>query len=224
MSESTDDYMPSGGRKFLEWAKRHLGTLDKIRERIGFPKDKYDEAVAKLKDFEEKLDRAEHPETRSPYNVAKKDTAMKSQKKLMRKNAQMYLFGNENVTPEDRVALGLTTLSETITRAPIEWIAPSVITEVMMARILLIHFFAFGTKKGARKPKMQHGAEICFWVGSEPVRDLKLLYRSAFSTRTPFQMEFTDEERGKIFSFAIRWENTRGEKGHWSEIYTVMVP
>jgi hypothetical protein len=44
------------------------------------------------------------------------------------------------------------------------------------------------------------------------------------ATRTPFTLEFSGHERGKTVYFALRWENTRGEKGHWSPIQNAIVP
>jgi hypothetical protein len=32
------------------------------------------------------------------------------------------------------------------------------------------------------------------------------------------------EDRGKKLYFALRWENTRGEKGPWSEIHSTIIP
>jgi hypothetical protein len=31
-------------------------------------------------------------------------------------------------------------------------------------------------------------------------------------------------QRGKTVYFALRWENTRGEKGPWSEIMSAIIP
>jgi hypothetical protein len=53
---------------------------------------------------------------------------------------------------------------------------------------------------------------------------VKYLIRSAFDTRTPFTLEFEGHERGKTVYFCLCWENTRGEKGHWSEIQSAVIP
>jgi hypothetical protein len=45
-----------------------------------------------------------------------------------------------------------------------------------------------------------------------------------FDTNSPLDIEFTEEDRGKVVWFAVRWENTRGEKGPWSEIYFAIIP
>jgi hypothetical protein len=75
------------------------------------------------------------------------------------------------------------------------------------------------------KPYGQHGVEILWSLTREPASLLvKDLTRSSFDTRSPFHFELDDSHRGQHLYFAIRWENTRGEKGPWSPVDTVIVP
>jgi hypothetical protein len=52
----------------------------------------------------------------------------------------------------------------------------------------------------------------------------KKLARAAFSTRSPYKLSFTGDERGSRVYICLRWENTRGEKGPWSAISSAVVP
>jgi hypothetical protein len=45
-----------------------------------------------------------------------------------------------------------------------------------------------------------------------------------FDTDSPLEIEFDEADRGKIVWFAVRWENTRGQKGPWSEIFFAIIP
>jgi hypothetical protein len=47
---------------------------------------------------------------------------------------------------------------------------------------------------------------------------------SAFDTHTPLTLSFENDQRGQTLYFALRWENTRGEKGPWSNIQCTKVP
>jgi peptide methionine sulfoxide reductase MsrA len=58
---------------------------------------------------------------------------------------------------------------------------------------------------------------------TKPVH-IKEVTRSYFDTHTPLVIEFDEEDRGKTFWYAVRWENTRGEKGPWSEIMSAIIP
>jgi hypothetical protein len=74
------------------------------------------------------------------------------------------------------------------------------------------------------KPDGQHGAE-CRWmiIDTPRVVHLRELTNSNFDTRTPLVLEFEDEQRGWTVYYAMRWENTRGEKGPFGLIESVIV-
>jgi hypothetical protein len=74
------------------------------------------------------------------------------------------------------------------------------------------------------KPADQHGVEIASLLSDIPPAEIEELTRSSFDTHTPMILTFRESERGKKLWFAARWENTRGEKGPWSEIFSVIVP
>jgi hypothetical protein len=81
-----------------------------------------------------------------------------------------------------------------------------------------------GTHKKA-KPDGVHGVEARSAVFDTP-REVHIsdLTNSLFDTRTPLVLEFADEDRGKTLYFALRWENTRGEKGPFGPILSAVIP
>jgi hypothetical protein len=79
-------------------------------------------------------------------------------------------------------------------------------------------------ERGTAKPKGVHGVEIAWEILDTPPVNWEQLTHSAFDTRTPAQLVFHGEQRGRTLYFALRWENTRGEKGPWSEIYGTIIP
>jgi hypothetical protein len=92
-------------------------------------------------------------------------------------------------------------------------------------RHILIYFGLTGKKIKLRgKPKGVHGAEIRWAILDHIPLNIEELHEPAFSTRSPFDFEFREEDRGKMFYFCIRWENTTGKKGPWSEIIAVRIP
>jgi hypothetical protein len=109
------------------------------------------------------------------------------------------------------------------TPAPVPTTVP--VTEIVLPApaTVEIHFHDEG-KTNVAKPKGVHGAEICWAIRDTPPEHWKELTNSSFDTHTPLRLEFDIEERGRTLYFAIRWENTRGEKGLWSEIQTAVIP
>ncbi|MDR1674846.1 MAG: hypothetical protein LBR86_00005, partial [Tannerella sp.] len=58
----------------------------------------------------------------------------------------------------------------------------------------------------------------------EPPTDWSQLTNSAFFTRTPGELVFSGKQRGRRLYFSMRWENTRGDKGPWNDIDSVIIP
>jgi hypothetical protein len=73
------------------------------------------------------------------------------------------------------------------------------------------------------KPRGVHGVEFLWGLLDRPPVSRDELTRGAFDTRTPYRFVFGIEEVGKSMYIAARWENTRGAKGPWSELYQTMI-
>ncbi|MDR2805336.1 MAG: hypothetical protein LBB85_06800, partial [Dysgonamonadaceae bacterium] len=88
-----------------------------------------------------------------------------------------------------------------------------------------IHFFESDGVHRKAKPDGQHGAE-CRWAVFDKPQEVHIndLTNSTFDTHTPLMLEFADEDRGKTFYFALRWENNVGEKGPFGPIQSAIVP
>jgi hypothetical protein len=50
------------------------------------------------------------------------------------------------------------------------------------------------------------------------------LAHSVFDTRSPYTFQFDLADAGKRFYCCLRWENTTGQKGPWSEIQNAIIP
>jgi hypothetical protein len=68
------------------------------------------------------------------------------------------------------------------------------------------------------------GAVIYYSVSDTPVVNQNELIASRLATRSPYELIFTPDQRGKNVYLAARWQNRRGELGPWSEIVTAIVP
>jgi hypothetical protein len=157
--------------------------------------------------------------------VQAKKTAHQLLEKTVRSVVREYLAHNHLVADNDRVALGLPIYKTTHTPAPVAHEAPDVDVDTSLQGCITIHFFEQGHRHKKAKPAGQHGAEIAWVISNEPVTSTSKLIHSAFDTHTPLTLNFQEEDhRGQMLYFAIRWENTRGEKGPWSRIYNAIIP
>jgi hypothetical protein len=141
---------------------------------------------------------------------------------------QLYalLKGNPLVANADLVAMGMPERNSG-GRHPAPMVTTSPVAHVKTPGPgqIEIHF-RDGSPDGAgrAKPPGVHGAEIVWaTLDSVPV-DWSELVHSSFDTASPFHLAFEGHERGRHLYYALRWENTRGEKGPWSEIQSAVIP
>jgi hypothetical protein len=167
---------------------------------------------------------AEKAETRTPTAVLMKDETRDALIKAIREVNRVYLANGPAVTDEDRMNMGLPIHKTTRTPAPVADNAPAFRVDTGTMYRLIIHFFTAGSEKSRAKPPGQHGVEIRWAVSDVPVEDADALVHSAFDTRTPYPHDFQGHERGKTVYLALRWENTRGEKGPWSPVQNAIIP
>jgi hypothetical protein len=95
--------------------------------------------------------------------------------------------------------------------------------ELLGQGVFNLHYRDAGAETSA-KPFGVHGAELISKISDTPVAYHSELGNSQFDTDTPFHFSFPSELRGKTFYYALRWENTTGEKGPWSAIASIVIP
>lgn len=137
-----------------------------------------------------------------------------------------WLKKNPLVTNEDLVIMGLPKRNtEGRQPAPVPFTWPLSLANTATPRRVRIDFGDSSFPHKRAKPAGVHGAEIRWTaIGASRVVGLKDLVHSAFDTRTPFVLDFEEEERGHMLYFALRWENNRGEKGPFSPIQKAVIP
>jgi hypothetical protein len=158
----------------------------------------------------------------------KEETAEKNrQKKRTMKNLRTfikaYLRYHPDVTDEDRDNMGIPNDSGGRTPVPVPSTRPEFSIEVKDIRTLALPFHDQGTESRAI-PYGIDGAVVRWAVKDHAATSVRELNESHLATRSPYVLVFTDEERGKIVSIAMQWQNEKGEKGKPSEIRSTIVP
>jgi hypothetical protein len=129
------------------------------------------------------------------------------------------------VTDAQKEALGITVRKTTRTPAPIPSTPPTLQKIDTSTRAILRLFIADSATPDSRaKPAGVQSCEIRQQVGGTAPTDPETMAFLASETRPPYRADFDAEEVGKIVYFALRWVNTRGKPGPWSQIFSVVVP
>jgi hypothetical protein len=194
-----------------------------MRERVNFPEGEYQNLLEKSTAYAAALNTALDPATRSKATVQAKDHTKKVLKQDLQQDIKEFLSFNRAVSDEDRDLLGLPIPKSGRTPVPAPTTLPGLKVLLPAPAIIEFHFFDAVTEARA-KPFGVHGIELAWAILDAPPAGWEDLIHSAFDTHSPYKMTFRYEERGKTFYFAARWENTRGEKGPWTQIDSAIVP
>ena len=118
------------------------------------------------------------------------------------------------LTVEDRNTLNITERRTSRTPAPMPSTRP--IAQVDTSN-RLEHTISFSNNDGGlAKPDGVRGCQIWFKIG-EPAKDPDELSYMATDSASPYTYHFAGEVAGKNIYYWLRWENTRGEIGPWSD-------
>jgi hypothetical protein len=217
------DYIPRGDLQFLQWAINFLKYLASSMIRLGFPQNIFQELSDCCDELANNLRIAGTPSTRTKLSVQAKDTTRVKFEKMVRLRVKEYLSGNHLLTDADREGLGLHIPKSTRTAPSVAASYPATYVDSTVLRRVTVHYH--DKENGAKaKPAGQIGVEIKWVILDVKPVSLNELINSTFHTRTPFTMEFDENQRGKTVYFCLCWVNTRGVKGPYSQISSAIIP
>ncbi|MDR0537682.1 MAG: hypothetical protein LBH04_06540 [Tannerellaceae bacterium] len=174
--------------------------------------------------YEEKYAAANNPDTKTPGVITAKNVALNNYKSELRKFLSAHITYNPLVTDEDRKNMELPIHKKTHTTIERYSEPPTMDLGVRRAgRVVIAYHDASSTSRA--KPYGVFGALIAYSLSDidHPLlRDE--LHEKVISTRTPYVLEFSDEERGKMLYVSICWQNTNGKLSPWSDVMRILIP
>jgi hypothetical protein len=136
---------------------------------------------------------------------------------------RFHLQNNDKVPDNGCRELRIPIYDKTHTPHPAPDSVPETEVETPHPRTLRIKFRHENAPRWG-KPEFVHGLE-CLWVIADaPPERIGDLLHSAFATRSPLELTFDENERGKRVYFAVRWESGTVKKGPWSDILSAVIP
>lgn len=156
---------------------------------------------------------SQNANTRTKSIIENKDIA---KNKLIASLRIIYAdIPQSGLTTEDRNTLNL--LAKDTSRTP-----TSVPTTVPIGQVntnrRLEHTISFTNEDGSlAKPAGVRGCQISFKIGDAPTDPSELSFM-ATDTASPYVHQYNGADAGKNVYYWLRWENTRGEAGPWSDV------
>lgn len=148
--------------------------------------------------------------------AAAKDTTRGLAEDTLRPNVRT-IQANTAVTNEQRAAMGITIPDTIKTPSPVPATRPGGTVDNRQRLMHITHYFDETTPNSKARPEGVRGIE--FWLkigGPPPVGPNEVAYAGS-DTRSPFSWIFDAADAGKMAHWMMRWINTRGEPGPWSE-------
>jgi hypothetical protein len=216
------DFIPEADVLFNTWQANLLSKLSAGAMAWNIPSTVIALLLTKQARWATAFAVAQDPATRTKGAVKEKQEARKDYESELRKQLKAYVTYNPLISDRQREDMALPIHKTTYTRAPVASDSPW-----LKARTDLLRHVTFdygGSETSKAKPDGQHGMEMVWEITSEKPSHVRNLTHSVFATRSPLTLEFDEEERGRTLWYAARWENTRGEKGPWSEILRIVIP
>lgn len=126
----------------------------------------------------------------------------------------------------ERAALGITVPDPTSTPAPIPTSRPVGQVDTRQRLQHTISWADEGTPTSKGKPFGVNGAEVWVKIGpatEAPPDDPSEFVFETLDTRSPHLIVYTGPDGGKTAHYILRWVNTRGQKGPWSETVSATI-
>jgi hypothetical protein len=123
---------------------------------------------------------------------------------------------NPAATDSIRQTLGITVRSSTRTAAGVPTTVPVATVNTSKRLRHTISFVDELTPASRAKPDGVSGCEIWVKLGAAPTDPSELSFL-ALDTRSPYVAEYDGADAAKIAYYMLRWVNTRGERGPWSQ-------
>ena len=219
---STPNYLPRAYKALMGWLLNFTSYLDTNRQRFGIAEVEIADLTAKYEAYRLSHEKADSPNAGKADRLDREEKAL-AVSKTVRNFVNARLRYNSLVTDDDRVNLGLNVPGTKHTPAPKPETWPLVTLRITGPRIVRLEWHDSTTASKAKPPGV-HGCEIRYAILDSPPTSNDDLIRSEFSTRWYHVFNFDESKRGKTIYFCLRWENTRGEKGPWSDIINTVIP
>jgi hypothetical protein len=206
----------------LEWAKTLVAYVSPKLTAFNIPQETLMPIQGQLTAYETAFKTAQNP-NRGKVAVLNKNETKEVLIQSLRTFIKAYLTYNPAISDADKENMGLPLHDGTRTPVPAPTTIPELELDSSVIRQVTVHFKNAGSDWRG-KPAHVHGVELRWGLLDNAPSSVEDLKNSAFDTASPYTYTFDETERGKALYICPRWENNKGDKGPWGEIYKAIIP
>lgn len=174
-------------------------------------------------DWDKKYSAAVKARDAAKAATTSKDEARHTLEETVRSVAKL-IQANDEIPNAARDAAGLPVHKTTRTPVAVPHTFPTA-TIIGSDRLeLTVMYSDVATPTRKARPHGVRGCEVYCAVAENPPTNPEDYRLVAFSTRTPELIKFKSDEGGQTANVMLRWVNTKGETGPWSQVASATIP
>jgi hypothetical protein len=215
------DYIPSSDAEFRTWLQNFLAYANANLAALGLVAADLAPLQTGFTTWETAY--ADHTSAQAAGLAARqaKDDIRRDVTTLARGLGQR-LQSAPTVLDSQRQSLGLNVRSTTRTTSGEPTSRPVATVDTSQRLQHTISFVDELSPTSKAKPTGVSGCEVWVKIGTAPADPSELSYL-ATDTRTPYTAVFDGSDGGKMANYMLRWVNTRGERGPWSQTVSATI-
>lgn len=216
------DYIPKSSSARAEWLDNFVTTLAADKARFNLTDAELADLTTANTDFQ--TANSELAEALNNYNakLAARNTAETAAISKARSRVRQ-IQANPNITDTERATLRLTLRDTEPTPMSVPQSFPVVVVDNSKRLRHTLKYFDSDTPTSRARPANSTGAEVARYIGTPPPTGPEQFQRLDESRRSPYMLEYTGADVGKTAYYMLRWVNSRGEKGPWSETVSATI-
>ena len=215
-------YIPRSETGFQDWATNFTNYLAANLADLKFTAEELTALTQEQTDWQTAYQ--EHLASQSAAEAArkKKKNAHKAYESSLRAIAQRIRV-DRDISEERKVALGINTGASTRKRISVPTTRPLGRLDASDRLLHSIYFVDEETPTRRGKPDGVMGCEVWVKLGDELPTDPSELQFLGLTTSAPYIARYGGDARGKTANYMLRWVNSRGEAGPWSQTFSAIV-
>jgi hypothetical protein len=210
------DYIPSGDADFNTWQSNFINNLNTNKADFGLTNADITPLTATQSEWSSAYDAHTAAKAAADGAMQAKREARDVYESALRSMAKR-VQSHSGTTDQHRAELGLKVQQGTRTSAGVPETRPVVQVDTSQRLRHTISFSDENTPNSRAKPAGAMGCEIWSKIGDPAPTDPSQLYFLGLDTSTPYMVQFGGEDAGKTAYYMLRWVNTKGEQGPWSQ-------
>jgi hypothetical protein len=218
-----NDFVPKASASFFRWVGVLISYLQANLARFNIAETVFAPIKALYDTYVAKYNLASDPATKTPVATTEKKEAEKSLTSNLRPFLKAYVSYNPAVTEGDKRSMELPLHQSSRSSVPPPNTYPDLTVGTGIIRHLKLHFRDHETKKRA-KPNGVTCVVVRWAILTTPPTSVEELPNLALDTSSPYDLAFSESQRGSWVYACMAWQNAKGERGPWSEIVSAIIP